>query len=405
LVPRKLYQLVRDEMNKKKITMIAYSDYPTDTRVRREAETLASETAFQVRVITLKGGKSPRRISMGGVEIIEVNTAKYRGRNQLRYLLSYGNFFIKTLKQCTRLAIKREIGAVHIHNMPDSLVFAALLPKLLGKSITLDIHDTMPETFGSKFGNSNRLANWFLKLEESFSCRFADRLICVNDIQKDKLVSRGIPPDKITVLMNVPDPKIFYLRKVNQEEDKSSDGFNLVYHGTIAHRLGVDLILEALHFLREQIPGIRLHLWGRKEEARTILGARIKEDHLEERVVINEAIPAEQLPEELVKMDLGIIGNRNNAATELMLPVKMMEYMALKIPVVAPRTRAIRHYFGEDLLMYFEPENVESMASAIYTMYADKELRQKKSDKAYEFLQTISWDKQKEMLFNMYQDL
>jgi glycosyltransferase involved in cell wall biosynthesis len=392
-------------MNKKKIIMLAYSDYMTDTRVRREAESLSASPEYQVKVITLKKENEPRRFSLKGVEIIEVNIAKYRGENPFRYILSYGNFFIKTFMECTRLSLKKDLDAVHIHNMPDFLVFAALLPKLMGKPVTLDIHDTMPETFGSKFGNSSRLTRWLLKKEESLSCLFSNRLICVNDIQRNKLLSRGIPAGKITVLMNVPDPKIFNLDQFSKEENQALNEFNLVYHGTIAHRLGVELILEALHILRKKIPNIRLSLWGNKEEGQRILGSHIKDLNLNGQVVINEAIPADQLPGKLIKMDLGIIGNRNNKATELMLPVKMMEYIALKIPVVAPRTKAICHHFAEDMISYYEPENVESMADAIYNMYVNPDIRQKKAEKAYEFLQTISWNKQKENLFKIYRNL
>jgi glycosyltransferase involved in cell wall biosynthesis len=393
-------------MNKKTIVMIVYSDYPTDTRVRREAEALSASNRYLVQVITLRNGAIPKRTLLEGVEIIEVNTLKYRGKNQLRYLLSYGNFFIKAMLECSRLTLKKELDAVHIHNMPDFLVFAALLPKLMGKLIILDIHDTMPETFGSKFGSTSRVANWLLRFEEYCSCLFADRLISVNDIQKDKILSRGINPGKITILMNVPDPKIFDVsRLISNNPNRQSDGFNLVYHGTIAHRLGVDLILDALHTLKDQIPNIKLHLWSRKEEAQTILGNQIRELHLEDRVMINDMIPAERLPQMLAPMDLGVIGNRVNMATELMLPVKMMEYMSLKIPVVAPRIKAIEHYFTDDMLMFYEPENVDSLAAAIRKLYGNEDLRKDKAEKAYQFLQTISWDKQKQDLLKIYQDL
>lgn len=392
-------------MSKKNIIMIAYTNYPTDTRVRREAEALSASNRYQVRVITLKNGPNPKRTQMEGVEIIEVNTLKYRGKNQLRYLLSYGNFFIKAMMECSRLTLKKELDAVHIHNMPDFLVVAALLPKLMGKPVILDIHDTMPETFGSKFGNSSRVANWLLKFEEYYSCLFADHLISVNHIQKDKILSRGINPEKITTLMNVPDPKIFDVPQLKNKRNRLSDGFNLVYHGTIADRLGVDLILEALHSLREQIPEIKLHLWSRKEEAQTFLGNQIRDLHLEDRVMINDMIPAEKLPRMLAPMDVGVIGNRVNMATELMLPVKMMEYMSLKIPVVAPRIKAIEHYFTEEMLMYYEPENVASLAAAIRELYRNEDFRKDKAERAYQFLQTISWDKQKQELFKIYQNL
>ncbi len=205
--------------------------------------------------------------------------------------------------------------------------------------------------------------------------------------------------------MNVPDPKIFDVIPLKNKQSRPSDRFNLVYHGTIAHRLGVDLILEALHTLRDQIPEIKLHLWGRKEEAQAILGDQIRDFQLEDRVMINDMIPAEKLPRMLASMDLGVIGNRVNKATELMLPVKMMEYMSLKIPVVAPKTKAIEHYFTEDMLMFYEPENVASLAAAIRELYGNEDLRKDKTEKAYQFLQTISWDKQKQDLFKIYEGL
>ena len=49
---------------------------------------------------------------------------------------------------------------IHVHSVPDFLVFAALVPKLLGARIILDIHDILPEFYASKFGASkdSRLA-------------------------------------------------------------------------------------------------------------------------------------------------------------------------------------------------------------------------------------------------------
>jgi len=203
----------------------------------------------------------------------------------------------------------------------------------------------------------------------------------------------------------VPDPKIFDVNPSKHKQNQPSNGFNLVYHGTIAHRLGVDLIVEALNILKDQIPEIKLHLWGRKGEPQTVLGSRIRDLHLEDQVMINDMVPAEKLPQVLAPMDLGVIGNRSDPATELMLPVKMMEYISLKIPVVVPRIKTIQHYFSEDMVMFFEPENVESLAAAIRELYGNEDIRKDKAEKAYQFLQTISWDKQKHDLFKIYQDL
>ena len=107
--------------------------------------------------------------------------------------------------------------AVHVHNLPDFLVLAGLVPRLAGRKVVLDVHDSIPETFATKFSGSSTL--WkVLCLEERLSTLLAHRVICVNDPQRDTLVGRGISASKTFVSMNVPDPAIF---KSNGAADRS----------------------------------------------------------------------------------------------------------------------------------------------------------------------------------------
>ena len=58
-----------------------------------------------------------------------------------------------------------------------------------------------------------------------------------------------------------------------------------------------------------------------------------------------------------------------------MLPVKLLEYVSLGIPAVVPRLKTIEHYFSDDMVAYYEPEDVESLADAIYRLYREPERR------------------------------
>ena len=88
-------------------------------------------------------------------------------------------------------------------------------------------------------------------------------------------------------------------------------------------------------------------------------------------------------------MDLGVVGNRRSAAGDLMLPVKLMEYIALRIPAVVPRLKAIEYYFSDDMVAFYEPEDVASLADAIYRLYRDPELRCRQAERAAEFLRDV----------------
>src|SRR5206468_10437032 len=111
------------------------------------------------------------------------------------------------------------------------------------------------------------------------------------------------------------------------------------------------------------------------------------------------------LPRELASMDLGVVGNRRTVAGDLMLPVKLVECVSLGIPVVAPRLGAITHYFTDDMVAYYEPENVESLADAIERLHIRPQARAGQAARAHEFLRRYGWEQQGDALVGLYRGL
>jgi len=117
------------------------------------------------------------------------------------------------------------------------------------------------------------------------------------------------------------------------------------------------------------------------------------------------SVPWDKLPEILAKMDVGIVANRVNIATELMLPLKLIDYVSLGIPAIAPRLKTIEYYFSPDLVTFFEPENVDSMVAVTLDLYRDKERRERQAQIAKSFLVKYAWDSPKQGLRELYDDL
>jgi glycosyltransferase involved in cell wall biosynthesis len=386
----------------KKICMIAYSNFQTDPRIRRESEVLAKE-GNEVSFLVLAENNKPKTYRMNGVHIVELNMRKHRGKKSSSYFLPYLKFLALAFWHCSKLFLENGIDIVHVHNMPNFLVFSGALPRVFGKKMILDIHDSVPETYGSKFRKMPRILYRSLCLEESACCRFANKLICVNEVQRKKLVDRGIPASKISVLLNVPDHEIFKFEGSTKDQNKPT--FDIVFHGTIDRMLGIDLAIEAISRLIHEIPQIQLHIIGE--------GRNLEEfENLSRKLGVEEwvrfskkSFPVEKLPGLLQKMDLGIIPNRRNIATELMLPVKLLEYIAIGIPVVSARHKTIQYYFSEDMVTYFEPENVESMADAILRIYQNKRQREQQALNAKTFIDQYGWEKHKKELIRLYEEL
>jgi glycosyltransferase involved in cell wall biosynthesis len=365
--------------------MIAYTQYETDGRVRLEAESLA-RWAYDVSVLVLKTGERPRSYSLFGVTVIELNARKYRGKSKPFYLLSYLRFLLLAFARCTALFFRRRARVIHVHNMPDLLVFAALVPRLLGCKLVLDIHDSMPETYAGKFGAPTLLFR-LLALEEWLCCAFASRVIAVNEVQRDVIASRGVPTEKIVTIVTMP-----VFSHVPARPETQGAHFRVVNHGTIAKRLGIDLLIRAAAELAPEIPGLELHIIGGGDDLDEI-SALSRSLGISERTHFHQPVRWDELPNELSGMDVGVIANRMNIASDLMLPSKLIDYVSLGISAVAPRLKTIEHYFSAEMVSYFEPEDIASMAEAILRLYRDPQRRRSQATMARSFLEQNGWEK------------
>lgn len=398
--------MVKPQKKIKNVCMIAYTNYAIDARVRREAEALATLPEYRMTMLVNKQNQKPRSFVLEDVRVIELNVAKYRGSSGASYLLSYFRFVLLAFAACTKLFLEGALDVVHVHNMPNFLVLAAIIPRLFGKRLILDVHDTLIELYSCKFDSKplkRRIFEGALRAEEYVSCLIAHRIICVNHIQKNTLIARGADRSKITVLLNVPDPKRFpYDTRVHENH---SPYFNLVYFGTIADRLGIDLAIHAVAQLAGRVPNIRFHIIGdgdQKEKLKVLA----KELGVEKAVHFSDgSIPLEHLPECLKEMDLTIIPNRKNNATELMLPVKMLESIAMGIPVATAKLKTIEYYFSDEMVFFFEPEDVCSLQLTLLEALNNPSLRNQKRDNAKAFLKLYGWDAHKLDLFGLYNSL
>jgi glycosyltransferase involved in cell wall biosynthesis len=218
------------------------------------------------------------------------------------------------------------------------------------------------------------------------------------------MVGRGIPARKISIIMNVPKQEELNSTYKNNDVHIDPNAFNLVYHGTITKRLGIDLAIEALARLTTRIPHIRFYIFGINIDYNDCasLAERLG---IENHVCFNKPIPLYQIVPILRNMHMGVVSNRKNIATELMLPVKLLEYIHLDIPVVAPRLKTIQYYFADDMVNYFEPGDVDSLADAIYNAYVHESNRKTYAEKARTHFKQYEWDRYERTLIHLYKSL
>ncbi len=380
-----------------RVLIIAYSNYVRDGRVKRHAEALA-QRGDQVDVICLD---DPQLCSANGVHTIGIEMPRYHGPSRLAYVRSYLRFFARAAAMAVRLSRTRPYDAAIVCSIPDAVVLCAAPLRLFGTRIVLDVHDTMPELYRDKFGGRRGLLGAkLLRLEERASAWLADRVIAVHDLHRARLEDAGIPPAKIRVVLNSPDPRIFGAQSCGRHD---GGDFVVLCHGTITHRLGLDVAFKALALL-DRGRKVRLNVIGRGDylnEAKNLAAAM----NLKERVSFLPAVPIEQLPAMLTQADAGLVPNRPSAATHLMLPVKMMEYAASGIPIIAARLRTVEHYFGDGAVRLFEAGNPAALAEAIDELAENPARRAQLAQSAARVAEALSWKHQSQCYFEAIDSL
>lgn len=387
-----------------KVVSVAFTHYASDARVRRMCEAL-SDRGDDVVAITLRDDGERKLRQLAGVTVRSVALRQHRGSSIVRYIAQYLAFTAIVAWLLIVERIKGRIDVVHVNNMPNFIVFATLPIRLFGVRVVLDLHDPMPELFEVKFaaGPRHPIVRMIGAVEVA-SIAYADRAIAVHSVQQETFSTRGSSPDRFTIVQNVADPRYFPVGAA-LDQDKDDATVRLVYHGTMAPRLGLDLLIEALAKARVEQPHLELLLIGDGDDTAR-LQSLIEDHNLGDAVTFDPGfVPVEDLLPHLIHADIGVVPANVNAFTRNMLPVKLLEYVTLGIPSISTDLPTVRRYFEPDEVTLVAPGDVDAMAGAIARLAGDPELRRQQALAALRFVDRHSWSGERDRYLGLIDDL
>jgi glycosyltransferase involved in cell wall biosynthesis len=387
-----------------RVAMIHLSDFALDSRVQRHARALA-ERGDEVHLICI-GERRRLSIGAGSIHVHPVNARKARG-NAATYVRSYSSFLARAFARVSVLDLRHRFDVIEAHNMPDLVVAAALLPRLRGTPVVLDVHDTFPELFAEKFsGRFTDLAVRALEWEEWGCAALSSRVVVVTEQARRHLNARGVGVGKTTVVMNSPDERVFGPpRPPVRWPVGAGQPLRILYHGGLAPRFGVETLIRAVALLGARAPAVELRVCGSGEERDHLaeLGQELAPGRVD---VAREPVPFALIPGELERAHIGVVPTLHDPFTELLLPVKLLEYVHMGLPVVASRLPCIRDYFneGEDLSM-FAPGDHHDLAEALRELCLDPTAARERALRARRRLQPIAWERQRERYLALVDEL
>jgi glycosyltransferase involved in cell wall biosynthesis len=381
---------VSSARKRRRACIVSYSIYETDTRVFRYGKALA-ERGDEVDAIVLSGSRlSPVEETIDGVRVHRIQTREgNKERSKLSYLLPLLRFLVVAGWRIARMHAQRPYDLIHVHNVPDFLVFAALRPKLGGAKVILDIHDLVPEFFGSKFGaakasNSLRLLKWM----ERASASFADHVIVANDLWLGKYASRSATPGKCSVLINYVDRQVFFSRPRLRKDKK----LIVLFPGGLQWHQGLDIAIRAFNQLKDRLPQVEFHIYG-EGNAKPGLVQLVHELGLEEKVRFFGLLSTTEIAEVMANADVGVVPKRADSFGNEAYSTKIMEFMSLGVPVVVSSTKIDRFYFNDSVVRFFESGNPDALAEAVVEVLQNNELRRRMIANALEYADQNSWQR------------
>jgi glycosyltransferase involved in cell wall biosynthesis len=383
-----------------RIGMVAHTQYQSDNRVMRYAETLAAR-GDHVDVFALRSSEDEPDVKVNGVNVYKIQTRNKEQKGRVSYLIPILRFLLHASWKVGIRGREQRYDLIHVHSVPDFLVLAAWLPKLTGTRVILDIHDILPEFYASKFDNDKpRFTFRLLLMVEKVSARLSDHVIIANDIWRKRLISRSVGERKCTSILNFPDRSIFH----PSGRTRTDDRFVMLYPGSLNHHQGLDIAIRALAKIRDQAPKADLHILGQGPEKQKLINL-VHELGLEDRVQIKDLVPLREVVTIMENADAGIVPKRSDSFGNEAFSTKTLEFMSLGVPLIVADTTIDKYYYNDDLVRFFRSGDVDDLAAAMLELSNNPELRRKLSVKGLEYACNNDWEHYKDGYLNMVDSL
>lgn len=222
--------------------------------------------------------------------------------------------------------------------------------------------------------------------ERSLMAR-AEHVVVVSSALRDHAIAAGANPAAVAVIPNGVDLELFALGDGAAVRASLSLGSEIVigFAGSLKPWHGVRLLLEAVRLLAQEL---RVLIVGDGPE-REALERLATEPGLRGKVVFTGSVAHDEVPAYLNAMDVGVAPFEPIEGFYFS-PLKVAEYMASGLPVVASRQGDLPVVLA-GAGMLFEPGDGPALAEALSTLATDPDLRSRLGELARIRAQSMSW--------------
>jgi len=378
---------------------------PFDRRVWMEATTL-QQAGYQVHVICPTSDRHPEsREVIDGVKIRRYPLG-LEGRSSLGTLAEYVWALLCMTWQVFAVGLRYPIKVVHVCNPPDLLFLATWPARLLRRARTIfDQHDLCPELWEAKGHSLSGFYARALLKAEAATYRWADVVISTNESYKHIATTRGKKQsEKVFVVRSA--PRKDFATTTLAPTRTANEAYRIAYVGTMGAQEGIDILLDAVKALVTQYGHVNLKCdligGGPERDALIALSTSL---NLAEYVTFHGRVSDEDMRALIMNADIGVNPDRPSTMNSLSSMNKIVEYMALGVPMVQFDCVEGKRTALESSRYVTEP-TAAGLAEAMHNLLLDAESREEmRTFGLARFNDVLCWEAQYPNLVAAYSHL
>lgn len=375
-----------------RVAILVHALVPGDTRIRRQSDALI-EAGYEVDVFALRGrGEAPEERD-GALRIVRLPVSRWF-TGFAGHIAEYLAFTAVATPRLAAAHRSRRYDLVQVATVPDFLAFAALPVKWMGVPLLLDLHEDMPEFFRDRFASP--ILRPLLPVVTAVtraSAAVSDELVTVHEPLRQLSIERGVAPDKIDVVMNSADETIFDPSRYPRRAWMADGVLRVMHHSNLQRIYGMDRAMAAIAAVRDEIP-LHLDVYG-DGPWRPQIEAAMRAQGVEDLVTLHGRVPLDDLPRIISQHDIGIVPSIHEPYLEYSLSTKLLEYVAMGLPVIASDLATNRAHFTDDAILFVRGGDPTSLADALRVTVADPSAAQARAAEAQRQGAAYGWGAQK----------
>jgi glycosyltransferase involved in cell wall biosynthesis len=371
----------------RRVAIVVHAAVPGDPRIRRQTDALV-DAGYEVDILCLRRPGDPVEERAGPMRIVRLPI----NRTFVGFAGHLAEYLAFTALSTWRLAVehrRRRYDLVQVATVPDFLAVAAIPEKLDGVPLLLDLHEDMPEFFRDRFAHPLlRPLMPVVRGTSRVAAAVADHVITVHEPLRQLAIARGVSPDRISVVMNSADGRLFDPKSHERRRFMADGRLRLIHHSNLQRIYGLDVAISGLAGLDPSLDW-QLDVYG-DGPWRSRVEAAIARTGTADRVLLHGPVPIDDLPGLLAASDIGLVPSLPEPYLDYSLSTKLLEYAAMGVPTIATDLATIRHYFT-DAAVRFVPGDRDALARAVEELASNPDATQAMGREAQRQAAAYDW--------------